>query len=106
MATPRTSRKIPCSFIVSGKLIITGNRVLGNNEIQISCACVARLGWEVLQLGNGVFGVLGKGVLGVGERSLGLGFLGVWGFGGWGLVALRAARFLFFKRIFISFMRL
>jgi hypothetical protein len=32
-----------------------------------------------------------------------LGFLGVWGFGGWGLVALRAARFFFFKDIYLLY---
>jgi|AntAceMinimDraft_5_1070358.scaffolds.fasta_scaffold29360_2 hypothetical protein len=78
----------------------------------ISCACVARLGWEVLQLGNGVFGVLGKGVLGFGEseRGLGLGFLGVWGFGGLVGVSWRCPRprgevFIILKRLFFSFMR-
>jgi hypothetical protein len=54
--------------------------------IKISCACFARLGWEVLQqadfedfegwgTGPGVFGVWGKGFWG---KGFGVGFLGVW----------------------------
>ena len=79
--------------------------------IKISCACFARLGWEVLQqadfedlktgrkgfkledwgTGPGVFGVWGKGLGGFGERGLGWGIWGL-GLGFWGLVALPASR--------------
>jgi hypothetical protein len=69
------------------------------------------MGWEVLQLGNGVFGVLGKGVLGFGERGLvilGICGWGFWGFGvlGVGVLWRCARRGFSFLRIFIFFMRL